>query len=83
MTNWNVVKRLANQNHVNCLFDVISQSDMSSFSQSREKDMLRVQRTVRNGEARCYFSLGCSAKVFAVSLLSDQLAQSEGTVDIS
>ena len=28
---WNVVKRLANQNRVNCLFDVIGQSDMLSL----------------------------------------------------
>ena len=27
----NVVERLANQNRVNCLFDVIGQSDMLSF----------------------------------------------------
>ena len=27
---WNVVKRLANQNRVNCLYDLIGQSDMLS-----------------------------------------------------
>ena len=54
-TNQNTVERLANQNHVNCLFDVISQTDMSSFLQSREKDMLRAQRAVRNGETKMLF----------------------------
>ena len=40
------------------------------------------QRTVRNEEDKV-FSLGRSAKGFVVSLLLDQLEQSEGTVNAS
>ena len=38
---WNVVKRLANQNRVNCLFDVIGQSDMLSLFATEKKMCLR------------------------------------------
>ena len=79
---WNVVKRLANQNRVNCLFDVIGQSDLLSFY-GTEKVCLKAQRTVRNEEDKTSFSLGRSAESFVVSLQSDQLAQPEGTVNAS
>ena len=52
----NVVKRLANQNRVNCLFDIIGQSDMLSFYGTEKKYMLRAQRTVRNEEDKTLFS---------------------------
>ena len=45
--------------------------------------MLRAQRTVRNEEDKTSFSLSRSAESFAVSLLSDRLAQPEVTVDAS
>ena len=55
----NVVKRLASPNRVNCLSDGIGQSDRFSFLRSRErkkvKKMLRVQRTVRNGDEQTLF----------------------------
>ena len=50
---------------------------------NREKYVLRAQRTVRNGADKTLFSEGRSAKTFVVSLLSDQLAQPEGTVSCS
>ena len=78
----NVVKRLANQNHVNCLFDLIGQSFMVSFDRTEKKYVLRVQRTDRNEEDNMLFSLGRSTKSFAVGLLSDQLAQPAGTVSV-
>ena len=73
---------------------MISQSDMmfARYDQpiryvqllwNREKHMLRAQRTVRNKEDETVFSLGHSAESFVVSLLSDQLAQPEGTVNVS
>ena len=34
---WNVVKGLTNQNCVNCLFDMIGQSDTLTFLQNRKK----------------------------------------------
>ena len=45
--------------------------------------MLRAQRTVRNEEDKTLLGLGRSAKSFVVSLLLDQLAQPEGTVNAS
>ena len=48
---------------------------------NRDKNMLRAQRTVRNEEDKTSFSLGRSAESFVVNLLSDQLAQPEGTVN--
>ena len=45
--------------------------------------MLRAQRTVRNEEDKTLFSLSRSAESFVASLLSDQLAQPEGTVNAS
>ena len=80
-TTWNVVKRLANQNLVNCLFDMIGRSDTLSFYGTEKKYMLRAQRTVRNEEDKTSFSLGRSAESSVVNLLSDQLAQPEGTVN--
>ena len=79
----NVVKKLANQNCVNRLFYIIGQSDMLSFYGTEKKYMFRAQRTVRNEENKTSFSLGRSAESFIVSLLSDQLAQLEGTVNAS
>ena len=81
---WNVMKRLANQNRVNCLFDMIGQSDMSSFYGTEKNNyVLGAQRTVRKEEDKTLFSLGRSAERFVVSLLSDQLAQPEGIVNAS
>ena len=77
------MKRLANQNRVNCLFDLFGQSDMLSFYGTEKKYMFRAQRTVRNEENKTSFSLGRSAESFVISLLSDQFAQPEGTVDAS
>ena len=77
----NAVKRLANQNCVDCLLDVIGQSDTLSL-RNREKYVHRTQRTVRNEEVKTSFSLGRSAESFVV-LLSDQSAQPEGTVNAS
>ena len=77
---WNVVKRLANQNRVNCLFDMIGQSNMLSFYGSGENVCLG-HRGLRNEEDKTSFNLGCSAERFAVSLLSNQFAQLEGTVN--
>ena len=51
----NVVKRPANQNRVNCSFDVIGQSDRLNFLRSREKYMLRGYWTVKNGEDKMLF----------------------------
>ena len=79
---WNGVKRLANRIRVNCLFDVIGQSDLLSFY-GTEKVCLKAQRTVRNEEDKTSFSFGRSAESLVVSLLSDQLAQPEGTVNAS
>ena len=79
---WNVVKRSANQNRVNCLFDVIGQSHMLSFYRT-EKSLSGAQRTVRNEEDKTSFSFGRSAESFVVSLLSGQLAQPEGPVNAS
>ena len=45
--------------------------------------MLRAQRTIRNEEDKTSFGLGCSTESIVVSLLSDQLAQVEGTVNAS
>ena len=45
------------------------------------KYMLRAQRTVKNEEDKTSFSLGRSADSFVASLLPDQLAQPEGTVN--
>ena len=76
----NAVKRLANQNRVNCLFDVTSQSNRLNFLPSR------VQRSVKERRRKA-FSLGSSADLLLLlllcgySLLSEQLAQSEVTVD--
>ena len=47
---------------------------------NREKYVLRGQRTARNEEDKT-FSLSRSAESFVVALLSDQLAQPEGTVN--
>ena len=61
----NVVKRLANQNRLNCLFDKIGQSDMWSFygTEKEKKLILWAQRTVRNEEDKTTFNLDRSAKV--------------------
>ena len=77
------MKRLANQNLVNCLFDVIGQSDMLRFYGKEKNCVLREQRTVRNEEDKTSFSLGRSVEGFVVSLLSNQLAQLEETVNAS
>ena len=63
---------------------MIGQLDMFSLY-GREKNiiMLRAQRTVRNEEDKTSFSLGRSADRFVARLLSDQLAQPEGTVNAS
>ena len=53
-----------------------------AFTEQRKK-MPRAQRTVRNEEDKTSFSLGRSAESLVVSLLSDQLAQPEGTVNAS
>ena len=37
----NVVKRLAKQNRVSCLFDMTGQSDMLGFYRTKKKDLLR------------------------------------------
>ena len=79
----NIVKRLANQNCVNCLFDIISQSDMLRLFTEQRQMCAWGQRTIRNEEDKMLFSLGHSAESFVVSLLSDQLAQPEGTVNAS
>ena len=47
---------------------------------NREKYVLRGQRTARNEEDKT-FILSRSAESFVVALLSDQLAQPEGTVN--
>ena len=47
------------------------------------KYMLRAHRTVRNEEGKTSFSLDLSAESFVVSLLLDQLAQPEETVNAS
>ena len=65
MLSRNVVKRLANQNRVNCVFDVIGQSDLLSFY-GTEKVCLKAQRTVRNEEDKTSFSLDCSAESFVL-----------------
>ena len=78
----NVVKRLASQTLANCLFDVIGQLRMLSFYRT-EKSLSGAQRTVRNEEDNTLFSLGRSANSFVVSLLSDMLAQPEGTDNAS
>ena len=80
---WNVVKRLANQNRVNCLFDMIGQSHMLSFYGTEKKYVHRAKRTVRNEEDKTSFSLGRGAESLVVNLLSDQLAQPEGTFNAS
>ena len=80
---WNVVKRLANQNRVNCLFDMIGQSHMLSFYGTEKKYVHRAKRTVRNEEDKTSFSLGRGAKRSVASLLSHQLAQPEETVNAS
>ena len=77
----NVVKTLANQNRVNCLFDTIGQSDMLSFYGTEKNTSLG--HRVRNEGDKTSFSLGRSAESFVVSLLSDQLVQPEGTVNTS
>ena len=56
---------------------------MLSFYGAEKNNMLRAQRTARNEEDKTSFNLGLSAESFAVSLLSDQLAQPEGTVNAS
>ena len=53
-------KRLANQNRVNCLLDMIGLSDMLSFY-GAEKKIFRAMRTVRNEEEKTSFNLGRSA----------------------
>ena len=67
---WNVVKRSANQNRVNCLFDVIGQSDtLSFFTEQRKKYVLRTQCTVRNEEDEKdekLLSLGRSGESFVL-----------------
>ena len=45
--------------------------------------MHRAQGTVRNEQDKTSFSLGRNADSFVAGLLSDQLAQPEGTVNIS
>ena len=79
----NVVKRLANHNRVNCLFDMIGQSDMLRFYETEKNICLGAQRTAGNEEVKTSFSLGRRAESFAVSLLSHHLAQPEGTINAS
>ena len=76
------MNRLAHQNRVNCFFDMIGQSDVELL-QNREKYVFGAQRTLRNEEDKMSFILGRSAESFVVSLLSDQSAQPEGTVNAS
>ena len=83
--NQNVVKRLANRNRVNCLFDVIGQSDRLSFF--TEQSIYAQGTEACQGAEKTCDDLGCSAErfcslLFVVSLLSDQLAELEGTVDV-
>ena len=73
---------MAYQNPVNCLFNMIGQSDMLSFYGTK-KIMFRAQRTVRNEDDKPSFSLGRSAESFVVSPLSDLLAQPEAAVNAS
>ena len=73
---------MANQSRVNCLFDMIGQSDMLSFNGTEEK-MLRAQRSLGDDEYKMSFSFGGSAESFVASLLSDQFSQPEGTINIS
>ena len=47
----------------------------------RNREKRRAQRIVRNEEDKTSFSLGRSAESSVVNLLSDQLAQPEGTVN--
>ena len=73
---WNVVKRLANQNRVNCLFDEICLSDtLSFFTEQRKKYVLRAQRTVSGTKKQ--------DESFVASLLSEQWAQPEGIINAS
>ena len=53
----NIVKRVANQNCVNCLFDMIGQSNMSSFSGTEKNICLRHRDSVRNEEDIVQFRL--------------------------
>ena len=75
------MKRLANHNRVKSLFQMVDESDMLRFY--RTEYTLRAQRTVRSEEDKTSFSLGRSAEGFVVSLLSNQLAQLEETVNAS
>ena len=72
-------------NRVNCLFDVIDQSD--NYVKLFTEQSIYAQGTrglKRYGEEKTCFSLGRSVhKCFVVSLLSDQLEQPEGTVDVA
>ena len=61
---------------------MIGQSDVELL-QNREKYVFGAQRTVRNEEDKTSFSLGRGAESLVVNLLSDQLAQPEGTVNAS
>ena len=80
---WDVVKRFANQNRVNCLFDMIGQLDMLSFYRTEKSMCFRHRELSGTKKTRRCLVLGRSAKSLVVSLLSDQLAQPQGTVNAS
>ena len=69
---WNIVKRLANQNRVNCLSGVIGQSDLLSFYNT-EKHVLWAQRILGNKQDKTLFSLGHSTEI--LYLVSRQTSQ--------
>ena len=58
----NVVKRLANPNRVNCLFDVIGQSD--NYVKLFTEQHIYVENYQENEEEKTCFSLGRSAASF-------------------
>ena len=75
---WNVAttkkkKKLADQNRIKCLFNMIGQSDKQAYVELlriREKYVLGAQRTVRNKEDKTSFRLGRSAESFVASQTS-------------
>ena len=65
----NVVKRFANQNRANCLFDVIGHIRYvellrNTHPHPHTHNARRVQRTAKNEEGKTSFSLGRSAESF-------------------
>ena len=74
------LKRLFNQTGVNCSLDMIGRSDIMSFYGTEKNICLGHRGLSGTKKTKTSFSLGRSAESFVVSLLSDQLAQREGTV---